>query len=181
MKKTLIAMGMIMTACTTYSSVTLAATGTIQFQGAIIENTCTVNINGQGTNPTIILGKIDKATLATAGATSAAHRIEIKLTDCPTENESPTTVSARFAGAVDTADNTLLQLTSPDADTTAKNVAIEFTEKNNQPLPLGAAPQYSESINNGEATLLYFARYKATGAASVGTANAVADYTIVYN
>ncbi|HHB1427543.1 TPA: fimbrial protein [Serratia odorifera] len=178
MKKTLIAMGMMMTACATYSSATLAATGTINFTGEIVEVTCKVAVNGSTENPTTInLGKIDKATLDTEGKTSATYRIEMKLTDCP---EALTEARARFSGAVDAKNNNFLQLTQ--GDDVAENVAIEFTEKNNQTLPLGADPA-AEPIDptNHSANLLYFARYHATGKATAGKANAVADYTVVYN
>ncbi|CAI1710922.1 S-fimbrillin [Serratia ficaria] len=178
MKKTLIAMSIIMTACAAYSSATLAATGTINFTGEIVDATCEVAVNGSTGNPTTInLGKVDKATLDTDGKTSAAYRIEMELTKCP---DALTEARARFSGAVDDKDNRFLKLTQDTG--VAQNVAIEFTEKNDQTLPLGANPA-AEPIDatTHSATLLYFARYHATGAATAGPANAVADYTVVYN
>lgn len=179
MKKTLIAMSMIMTACATYSSATLAGSGAINFTGTIIDQTCKITA-GDTTGPDfdIQMGSISKSDLTgQVGKTAGAHSLIVNLTECPAEL---TKARVRFAGKNDAVDAKMLSLTQ-ETDV-AKGVAIQFTDENYQPITLGQTPTNGIDIVDGKASLPYYARYISTmDTVTAGKANAVADYTVVYN
>ncbi|QGH61989.1 fimbrial protein [Serratia proteamaculans] len=182
MKKTLIAMGMIMTACAAYSSATLAAadgTGTIKFTGTITDSTCVVTA-GDGTTPNfdIKMGTIAKADLSGGvGRTAGAHSLIVNLSECPADL---TKASVRFAGENDLVDTKMLSLTQDEG--VATGVAIQFTDEKYTPLVLGQTPTNSIAIVEGKASLPYYARYIATkDTVTSGPANSTASYTVVYN
>lgn len=184
MRKTLITMGIIAAAgISGYSHVASAAdgdgAGTITFTGNIVATTCAVDINGQGANPTIQMGNVPLTALNKKGSTAGIHKIQMNLTEC--DMKTLTKAAARFGGAYDEVDSDLLALTKSDA--TAKNIGIEFLYNDGTPMKFGETPSTDKfvEVTDKKATLLYSARYKATAdGATAGDANAIAQYTIIY-
>ena len=108
-------------------------------------------------------------------ATAAAKRFNIVLKSCPA---SVTSASIRFDGATNTANPSILALTSGQ---TATNVGVALYEQDSATLiPVGsssASVTLLEDVNN---TLTYFAKYMATGTVGAGTANASTSFTVTY-
>ena len=161
-----------------------AADGVIKFTGTITGTACVVD-------PSAIAQPVDLGTVSTAafsggngataafsggnGATAAAKRFNIVLKSCPA---SVTSASIRFDGATNTANPSILALTSGQ---TATNVGVAIYEQDSATLiPVGsssASVTLLEDVNN---TLTYFAKYMATGTVGAGTANASTSFTVTY-
>ncbi|AMJ68831.1 hypothetical protein AW879_02600 [Enterobacter cloacae] len=182
MNKSVIAMGLLLAAAASPSSHAADAVpgkgaGQINFTGTITESTCDVDINGQGGNPTIQMGTISSSAFKQIGDVAGAHRIQIDLSNCQT---ALTAAKTRFSGAYDPVNHDLLALKKDDA--TAEGLGIEFLNEDGTLLKLGENPNKSVPITDGTASMIYSARYKSTAATvTAGEANAVADYTIIYN
>ncbi|HEY3984107.1 fimbrial protein [Cedecea sp.] len=181
MNKKIVAVGVLLAAAISPSSHAEdgKGAGQIQFEGEIVASTCDVNINGQGGNPTIQMGKISSSAFQKAGDVAGIHRIQMELTNCDTAVLK--SAASRFGGAYDTSNNKLLALTAGGAT----GLGIEFLNEDGSTLPLGDNPNKFVDITGdgttGKATLLYSARYQSTAdTVKTGVANAVADYTIIY-
>ncbi|WP_092878616.1 fimbrial protein [Izhakiella capsodis] len=84
-------------------------------------------------------------------------------------------ISARPIGGITTA---LLAL---DDSANAGNVGIELSDKYHRPLSLGIQTKKVEVDASGNATLLFFARYKAmSDNVQPGSASAIAEFNITY-
>jgi len=183
MNKSVISMGVLLATISIFPlHAAPGGAGQIEFTGTITASTCDVDINGQGGNPTINMGTISSSVFKQAGDFAGAHRIRIELTNCETDVLKK--AAARFSGSIDSINNNLLALKSGGAS----GLGIEFLNRDGSTLPLGTNPNEFVDIvgtagsSDAHATLLYSARYKSTvTAVTTGAANAVADYTIIYN
>jgi major type 1 subunit fimbrin (pilin) len=154
---------------------TLAADGSINFTGRIIDAGCAIDTADM--NQTVNLGVISKSAFASVGDTAAATRFSVRLTACPA-----TLLSAdmRFDGPADAIDNRLLAVNGG-----AAGVAVGIFENDSATLiPMRSR---STSVNLGAGntgTLEFVAKYMATGAPNMivaGDANATSQFTISYN
>ncbi|WP_302058795.1 fimbrial protein [Paraburkholderia sp. CNPSo 3274] len=156
-----------------------AADGTIQFTGNITAQTCTINGNGSGSNNfTVALPTVSASTLATAGQTAGRTPFNIALSACTPDSGNVHTYFE--AGPTVNAATGHLVLNAGGAT----NVEIGLQNNNFTNIGLGAADASQNSlpvaINNGSATLNYYAQYVATAAATAGAANSSVMYTIAY-
>jgi major type 1 subunit fimbrin (pilin) len=154
----------------------IADSGQVRFVGRVLDEACTVTNNV--TNPlTVVLGDVFKGAFTGKGSTAAPTKFTLSLTECPV---SVTSAKVKFDGLSDNNDNTVLALTAEDG--VATNVGIQLADVNNNVIPL-----YSESeshpINEGDNNLDFVARYIQTSATAVtpGPANAVSNFSIIYN
>ena len=151
-----------------------AADGVISFTGSITGTACVVDTSA-------IAQPVNLGTVATtafsggSGATAAAKRFNIVLKSCPA---SVTSASIRFDGATNTANPSILALTSGQ---TATNVGVAIYEQDSATLiPVGsssASVTLLEDVNN---TLTYFAKYMATGVVGAGSAKSSTSFTVTY-
>lgn len=173
MKKSIIAMGVLMAAAFNTSS--YAADGQIEFTGKITASTCDISINEQGPNTTINMGTISSSSFKKAGDSADTRRIQIALSNCGADLNK---AAVNFSGALDENDQTLLALKDTDG---AKGVAIEFLDSKLKRIELNNNPGDFVEIKDNKATMLYLARYTSTqDKVTPGEANATANYTIVY-
>ncbi|MFL9961095.1 fimbrial protein [Paraburkholderia sediminicola] len=151
-----------------------AADGTLNFTGNITANSCVINANSPNLN--IDLGNVPASALASAGQRAGQSAFQIALTGC---TGGSTKVAAKFESGL--ADPTTGHLPL-DASSTAKNVQVAIFDTTDTDNKFGQAPAPSayQTLTGGAATLNYSAWYAATGAATVGTANANATYTLSY-
>lgn len=153
----------------------MAADGTIQFTGNIVDTACVVNTESK--NQTVNLGNVATTAFSASGASAAPTRFTIKLTDCPS---SITNASVRFDGTADANNSQILALNSGQ---TATNVGVAIYESNNTTLiPLTADSQQVTLTPDTTNELTYIAKYYATAyPVTAGTANATTSFTIIYN
>jgi len=174
MKKTLIALSLL-AAPVAFSSA-YAADGSINFTGNITDAACTVDTDSA--SQTINLGTVSSKAFQAAGATAAPTKFDIKLTQCPV---TVTSASVKFDGSIDSNNSDLLALSN---SSTAQGLGVAIYESNSATqIPLLTASA-AQTIDSAAATntLSFVAKYMATAnTVTAGSANAVTDFTIVYN
>ncbi|YCI83123.1 fimbrial protein [Enterobacteriaceae bacterium] len=176
MKKNVFAVAFATVAVLSASSV-LAADGTVNFTGEIIDQACTVEI-GTSNTLTVDLGKVAKSSFAAVGDDASITKFSMKLKACP---ESITSAKVKFDGPNDATDSSLLALTSETG--VAKGVAIALMTADKTDLGLNSVSDYSYALKaTEENTLDFYAAYRSTAATVVaGKANSTATFSINYN
>lgn len=147
--------------------------GKVNFTGEITDTTCVVDTDSL--NQTVELGKVSKSSLASAGSTTGAKKFTLVLSSCPA---TVTSAKVRFDGIQVPGDSSLLALTA--GDDTAEDVGIQISDANNNIINLyqdSAAYTLTTGVNNLNFTARYYA---ISDAVTVGDANAVTEFTIVY-
>lgn len=148
-------------------------TSTIQFKGAIKENTCTLD---QGSmNQVINLNTVETSVFQNGqGSASQPTNFTIALKDCDSSK-----ASVFFSGDPVEGNDEALKVTGG-----AKGVGIQIVEGANVLKVDGSAPSSIKEVNATDATeWLFGARYVALGSASAieaGEANATAQFTVNY-
>lgn len=158
------------------SSAQAAGTGTITFDGEILEAAC--SIEPGSVDQTIPLGQVASAQLATGGITNPVF-FNIQLTGCTfaTTGSAPArTVTATFTGAASTDVTGALAITG-----TANGAGIMLRTGSGAPITLGTATA-AQSLLDGDNTLLFSAHMKgkATGTITPGQFNAVTNFALAY-
>ncbi|HEX4503365.1 MAG TPA: fimbrial protein [Scandinavium sp.] len=154
-----------------------ASAGTVNFTGEILDAACDVDVASK--DQTVVLGTFNKSEFAAAGDITAATKFNIVLKNCP---DTVKTAVIRFDGTPETTNSDLLAIDSSDEDAAA-GVAIHLMTADKASLPLHGSNSYSYKLSSTAAnTLDFYAQYQSTVAAvTAGTANAVANFSVVYN
>lgn len=155
----------------------LASDGTITINGQINAATCTVAVTGTS-GSTVTLPTVATSVLGAAGNTAGQTAFSIGLTGC----SSGVTKAATFFEAGPNV-NAAGRLNNSGV---ATNVNVQLVNSDGTtPIVIGtAAPSTgvgSFAVTSGAATLNYFARYYATGAAGAGTVATSVTFSMVYN
>jgi major type 1 subunit fimbrin (pilin) len=161
-----------------------ASDGTITFNGALTDSTCTVVLNGGGTGTGIVtLPTISTSILDSAGKTAGATHFTLDLTGCSAA-DGKTTVNAFFeSGAgVDPATGDLINLTGGGAG----NVVVQLFPENNLATQIkpGVTDQVKATdilLSDVSGTLNYVAQYYALDATTAGAYSSNVTYSLVYN
>lgn len=175
MKKVLLASAVVLASMLAAQS--YAAGGSIAITGSVIDKGCDV-VGGVG-SVTLELGVVAATAFSGVGTTQSAAPLNISLNNCPVGIGA---VGVVFDGSVDALNADLLALTP--AEDGAKGVGVAFYENDGATLiPMRHQSAYID-LAEGETTveLDYVAKYMATSAAVTGgKADAVANFTLVYN
>ena len=109
-----------------------ASANTINFQGEVTTQTCSVTVNGNAANPTVLLPTVSTADLAATGSNAGMTNFTIGVSGC-TAQASATPIKTVFVGnQVDsngnlgntgTATNVALQLLDPAATSAPFNLS----------------------------------------------------------
>ena len=159
-----------------------AVDGTINFTGTVTADTCTVSVNDQ-TNPTLNLGTVNSADLASQGDTGPATNFALNLTSCPT---TVTAASVTFSGNADSGMDSAFK-NEASADTAAANVGVQLYDASMAEVQPDAAVDVSSFLkpnadNTAEsASIPFTARMIAVAdSATAGALVSHADYTVSY-
>ncbi len=162
-----------------FAPAAFAADGTVTFNGRITAQTCTIGGNGGANNFTVTLPTVSTNSLRTAGAVTGRTPFNITLSSC-TPNSGNAMVYFEPGATVDIATGRLVNSNR----TGARNVQVGLKNADYSDIRLGAAHASQNSrpvtLNNGGATLNYFAEYVATGATTAGDLTTSTLYSIVY-
>jgi type 1 fimbria pilin len=124
----------------------------------------------------IDLGKHGTKDLSAVGARSNAVAIPFDLSNCPPNGS----VNITFSGNKDSVNNELLAI--ENNANSAKNIAIEISDKNKKRIPLGMKSDNMLADQNGNLSTLFYANYIVTQSSSTaGLANANAQFTVQYD
>ena len=153
----------------------LAADGTIDFTGEIIDNACELAAGSDALK--VNLGTVSKKALPSTGSTAAATKFTIKLINCP---KTVTTASVKFDANSYVGDDSVIALKKESG--VATGVGIQITDDANVVVPLFTASKAYPLKENIENNLDFRARYIAkTDSVTAGLANGNATFTINYN
>ncbi|HCD1326580.1 TPA: fimbrial protein [Klebsiella variicola subsp. variicola] len=176
MKKSLILVALTATAALSTSHA-FAAAGTVNFVGNILDTACEVDVASQ--NQQVNLGNFYKSEFPNSGTKAAAKDFNIVLKNCPT---TVTSTKVRFDGTPDLTNPNLLAIDT-SASSAASGVAINLMTADKVDLPLHGENSYNYVLSSTQDnTLKLYAQYISTTASvTPGTANSVANVSIVYN
>jgi len=166
-----------------------AADGLITFEGAVVDTSCQININGSGVgtpNGTVMLPTVSMGALDEAGKTDGTTGFTISLSGC--------TIGTK-TGARAFFESTPGVTISPDGNLTntlgvngASNVDLRLLDSDSStqivPGDVGqeSMPYTTLNQNAGGTTILhYYVQYYATGAAQPGGVVSQAAFSIIYN
>lgn len=157
---------------------------TVQFKGEVSTQTCSVNINGNESNPVVLLPTVAASTLATAGTATGATTFTVNVTGCTLDDENSTAIKTVFAGNNVTSNGNLGNTTGTGA---ATNVSIQLLDSDaTTPLSFSSGSVATTSpmtLASGATstsqtlTARYYA--EATGV-TAGSVTATAQYAITY-
>ncbi|MFC5527344.1 fimbrial protein [Rhodanobacter ginsengisoli] len=154
-----------------------ASDGTITINGQVNAATCTVAVTGTS-GSTVTLPTVATTVLGAAGNTAGQTAFSIGLTGC----SSGVTKAATYFEAGPNV-NAAGRLNNSGL---ASNVNVQLVNSDGTtPIVIGSAAPSSGvgsfAVSGGTATLNYFARYYATGAAGPGDVATSVTFSMVYN
>ncbi|MBK5414366.1 fimbrial protein [Pseudomonas sp. TH31] len=159
-----------------------AADGTINFNGELRNQTCTIAVDGVVTPAvaTVTLPTISTGLLTTSGEVEGQTGFNIQLTNCV---GTATTAAAFFnSGAtVDPASGNLLNMTG-----TASHVQLQLVDQQGSAvIQAGNTNQKTKTTRNtidatGAANMPYTVQYFATGTTTLGTVVSSVTYNVDY-
>jgi len=157
------------------SAAAMAFDGTVNFNGEIIDNTCTVAL-GNGSNSLVVpMGSVNKSSFTGRGSIASTTQFVLTMTECPSVN-----ARVKFDGQAYDGDDTVLQLMGGPG--VATGVGIQLYDQNMEVLPL-FTPSSVYALQEGEPNdLKFYASYIAmSNSVTAGAANSVANFTVTYN
>lgn len=165
------------------ANIAMADSGTINFTGQVIQDSCTTALTGGASATAVTLATVNRTALATSGATANETGFSLNVTGC----EGADARGVHFTltpASFDATDNSLIANTG-----TATNVGIEVargTVGSSTPYAFAGAAASSGNVaitgaTAGTGSLPLTAKYKATGNATAGTVLAALDWTLVYD
>lgn len=152
--------------------------GTVNFNGKLVDNTCTVNTNSQ--NLTVQLPTLPVRLLANANDTAGLTLFQLQLDNC--NNQKARAYFVPTPDKVDLASGRLINTASGGA---AENVQVQLLDKDtttviNATGTGGNQASKLQTINDSNNKLTYYARYYATGTTTAGNVKAAVDYYVEY-
>lgn len=148
-----------------------AATGTVKFQGEIVQSTCDVTTATK--DQTVVIGTYPTSLFANVGDVSSSKAFQIGLQNCDAG-----TYTIRFDGNAPAGHPELLAVSQ------ATGVGIEILDNNGKVFPIGqdvTDPALVEVAADGTATVDLKARYKSfASTVGAGEANADSTFSIEY-
>jgi len=160
-----------------------ATDGAIDFQGRLLAQTCTIDVDGQTVFlTTVALPKVPTSLLTTAGQTAGQTRFTIGLSNC----SGPARSAAAFfenGPTVDLISGNLGYVPGPGR---AANVQLQLVDASNgRPIRVGDVSQFTSTTRvlidtSGNAKLPYAVQYYATGTTTAGQVLSSVLYSINY-
>lgn len=159
------------------SSVMAAGPNHITFQGEVTDQSCEVTINGNNTNPVVLLPTVAATELSASGVTAGETTFSLSISGCDGTAISTNTL---FVGNSVDADGNMTNIAS---SAPAENVALQLLA-DGTPINLNnSTPVEGPSVIAGEteATKDYSVQYIATGgAATAGAVTGTVQFAITY-
>lgn len=153
--------------------------GTVHFQGSIVNSPCVVDVNSA--DQTVNLGQFQSSNFVKTGDTSSPVNFDINLISCDASTLSNAAI--KFKGpTIEGEDQILSPLATQAADTIAGGVGVQILQDSNILDVNGIGSSEPVALLDGTNKLSFQARYISTSDdVTVGSANAMADFTVTYN
>ncbi len=159
-----------------------ASANTINFQGEVTTQTCAVNVNGNASNPTVLLPTVPSTALAAAGATAGTTAFTIGVTGCTAPTTTAQPIKTVFVGNQVTTQGNLGNTGG------ATNVALQLLDPTAPAAPFNlagangfAAPGLSLAVGATSASHDFAVRYVSeVGGATAGSVLGSVQYAVSY-
>ena len=149
----------------------VAASGTVEFEGEIVQSSC--EVTSASRDQTVIIGTYPTSVFANVGDVSASKAFTLGLENC-----EPANYTVRFDGPTRAGHPSLLSVSE------ATGVGIEILDFADQPFPINQRIDNLASVEvgpDGSATVHLKARYKSyESTVTAGQANATSTFSIEY-
>lgn len=185
MKKKLLSTTLIAALAISGFTVNAASTGTITFNGELTDTTCEVDINGQGSDATVILPTVGVNQLTASGETTGRTSFNMNISDCVIGTEGNHAKVSTFFQAGNTVDLSTGRLKNVGG--TATNVDLRLLDASNSfaPINVGNTDQvnstaYVDIQADGTAYLPYAVEYYANAQTTPGTVTSSVVYNLQY-
>lgn len=162
-----------------------ASTGTITFNGELTDTTCEVDINGQGSDATVILPTVGVNQLTASGDTTGRTSFNMNISDCVIGTEGGHSKVAAFFQPGNTVDLSTGRLKNVGGSAT--NVDLRLLDASNSyaPINIGNTDQvdgmaYVDINTDGTALLPYAVEYFANAQTTPGTVTNSVIYNLQY-
>ena len=158
------------------ASAVAASDNTINFQGEVADETCSISVNGNAASPVVLMPTVSKADLAASGDVAGQTAFTVGLTGCT--GNSAKKISTVFVGNNVTANVNL-------ANTgTAQNVEVQLVDSKDAVINLTGGytgdGDLTLAADETESSATYNAQYYANGVAAAGTVAASLQYAVTY-
>lgn len=162
-----------------------ASTGTINFNGELTDTTCEVDINGQGSDATIVLPTVGVNQLTASGETTGRTSFNMNLSNCVVGTQGGHAKVSAFFQPGNTVDLSTGRLKNVGGNAT--NVDLRLLDASNSYTPINVGN--TDQVNNmayvdinadGTAFLPYAVEYYANAQTTPGTVNSSVVYNLQY-
>ncbi|MDK6932424.1 fimbrial protein [Klebsiella aerogenes] len=185
MKKSVLSTSLLVILSAATLSVQAASTGTITFNGELTDTTCEVDVNGQGSDATVILPTVGVNQLTKSGDTSGTTSFNMNISDCVIGTEGGHSKVSTFFQAGNTVDLSTGRLKNMTGGAT--NVDLRLLDASNSFAPINAgntdqvnSTAYVDIKEDGTALLPYAVQYYANGQTTPGTVVSSVVYNLQY-
>ncbi|HBM3280037.1 TPA: type 1 fimbrial protein [Klebsiella oxytoca] len=185
MKKSVISASLFAILSATTLSAQAASTGTITFNGELTDTTCEVDINGQGSDATIVLPTVGVNQLTAAGDTTGRTSFNMNVSDCVIGTQGGHSKVSAFFQPGNTVDLSTGRLKNVGGSAT--NVDLRLLDASNSfaPINVGNTDQvngmaYVDIQADGTAFLPYAVEYYANAQTTPGTVTSSVVYNLQY-
>jgi len=158
------------------------AAGNITFKGKVLDQTCSVQIEGTD-SPTVTLPTVSTKQLDHNGASAGITPFKVKVSGCK-GGTGTMAINTVFSGAPITAEGNLKNTHSTPAANVEVQLLKDTTGNQASVIKLTSVTSVSGlelAAGAQEAEYEFAARYYAVGAATAGDVQAVVNYDITYN
>lgn len=162
-----------------------ASTGTITFNGELTDTTCEVDINGQGSDATVVLPTVGVNQLTASGETTGRTSFNMNISNCVIGTEGGHSKVSAFFQPGNTVDLSTGRLKNVGGSAT--NVDLRLLDASNSyaPINVGNTDQvnsmaYVDIQADGTAFLPYAVEYYANAQTTPGTVTSSVVYNLQY-
>ncbi|WP_434638741.1 fimbrial protein [Klebsiella sp. I138] len=162
-----------------------ASTGTITFNGELTDTTCQVDINGQGSDATVVLPTVGVNQLTASGDTTGRTSFNMNISDCVIGTEGGHSKVSAFFQPGNTVDLSTGRLKNTGGSATNVDLRLLDASNNYAPINVGNTDQVNDTayvdINaDGTANVPYAVEYYANAQTTPGTVISSVVYNLQY-
>ncbi|ELY4776485.1 fimbrial protein [Cronobacter turicensis] len=162
-----------------------ASTGTITFNGELTDTTCEVDINGQGSDATIVLPTVGVNQLTANGDTTGRTSFNMNISDCVIGTEGGHSKVSAFFQPGNTVDLSTGRLKNVGGSATNVDLRLLDASNNYAAINVGNTDQvnnmaYVDINADGTANIPYAVEYYANAQTTPGTVTSSVVYNLQY-
>ncbi|HBV8970900.1 TPA: fimbrial protein [Klebsiella oxytoca] len=185
MKKSVISASLFTILSAATLSAQAASTGTITFNGELTDTTCEVDVNGQGSDATVVLPTVGVNQLTASGKTTGRTAFNMNISNCVIGEKGEHSKVSTFFQAGNTVDLSTGRLKNMGGSATNVDLRLLDASNNFAPINVGNTDQvnnttYVDIKDDKTAFLPYAVEYYANGQTTPGTVTSSVVYNLQY-